>query len=73
MHWGDPNADTRTDGDPKRNSDSNASDDTDTDTDTNTNTNADTNADTDQYIWHYLLLLKSSPGPSARCYARPNW
>ena len=29
--------------------------------------NADTNADNCHYIWHYLLLLKSSSWPSAKC------
>ncbi len=36
-------------------------------------TDSDGYADTDQYIWHYLLLLESSPWPSAKCNAHPNW
>ena len=35
------------------------------------NANADT--DTDQHIWHYLLLLESSPWPSAKCDAHSKW
>ena len=50
----------------------NANPDTDGNTDTNTDGNADTNTDTDQHIWHYLLLLESSPWPSAKCDAHPD-
>ena len=30
-------------------------------------------ADNNQHIWHYLLLLESSPWPSAKCDAHPDW
>ena len=40
---------------------------------TNSYTDAYSNAYTYQRIWHYLLLLQSSPWPSTRCNAYPHW
>ena len=34
---------------------------------------ANTNTSVDHYLWHDLLLHESSPGPSAKCAAHPNW